>query len=230
MIKDDLIETFKGKLIVTCMVPQFEYHNEWLKMLVNQVVQGGAAAVIADGIDDINIISQEVNVPVIGMNSKVYPGNDSYITPTISQVSELIEKTRVDIILVDGSSNPHPEGEIGPEFIREIKIRYPEVILMADILSFDEGVKAYEAGADILITSLSDYKMIVGKPDFELVSLLSNAVSIPVIAAGSIWSIDDAKELLKNGAYAVSIGRSIVNPYEITKRYVSGIKELSSLL
>lgn len=227
MLKDDIIKSFEGKVIVTCMLPDLMSSEESAVSLAKLVVEGGAGGVIVDGVNDTNDISKAVNVPVIAMNTKRYEGSDSYITPTMAEVSELVEKTRTDLILVDGSFTPHPVGDIGPEFIREIKLKYPETILMADVLSFDEGVKAYEAGADLLITSLSDNKVIVGKPDFELVNLLSRAVSIPVIAAGSIWSIDDARELLENGAYAVSIGRSIVNPYEITKRYARGIEDLS---
>lgn len=152
MLKETLIELFKGKLIVSCLAQHNKdfFNVEVLKALVKTVVEGGSAAVIVNGIHNINSIIESVDVPIIGMNCKEYKDSDCYITSTTKDVAELVEQTRSDIILVDGTQRQHPEGDTGVEFIREVKMRYPGIILMADVSSFDEGVKSFEAGADLL--------------------------------------------------------------------------------
>jgi len=230
MQKEKLFSLFKRKLIVSCLARHNKdfFNVEVLKALAKSVADGGAGALIVDGVNNINSVMEAVDIPIIGMNCREYEGFDCSITATLREVAELVEQTRADIILVDGTQRQHPEGDTGVEFIREVKMRYPGIILMADVSSFEEGVKAYEAGADLLIASMSVDSLAGEDPDYELINLLSGGVDIPVIAAGNIWEPSDAKRLLDNGAYAVVVGKAIINPYEITRNFVKEIENSST--
>jgi len=105
-------------------------------------------------------------------------------------------------------------------------------LLMADIRDFEEGVCAWQHGADIVATTLagypddltnSDVPLEFMPPSLDLVRELANVVKVPVIAEGRIWSAENAIKALQNGAHAVVIGASITRPQVITQRIVSEI-------
>lgn len=87
-------------------------------------------------------------------------------------------------------------------------------------LDLDETVQIarwlVEDGVDNLHISLWDGRPNSAKyPDRHTLEVFSDALgsSIPLIAAGGVWSRDDAQRLLDLGAHAVALGRAaIVNP------------------
>ena len=60
-------------------------------------------------------------------------------------------------------------------------------------------------------------------PDYELVSSLVNAVSVPVIAEGRVHQPEQAKKMLELGAHAVVVGGAITRPLEIAQRFYKAI-------
>ena len=137
-------------------------------------------------------------------------------------MNELVE-IGADVVAVDGTLRKHPEGFSGDEFIARIKKRFPELIIMADIATAEEGIAAEKAGADIVSTTLSGYTSQSPKipgPDFELIKTLSAAVKIPVIGEGRIWTVEEYNKVFECGAYSAVIGSAITRPHEITARFV----------
>lgn len=60
---------------------------------------------------------------------------------------------------------------------------------MADISTYEEGVRAWKLGMDIVGTTMSGYTSHSPKldgPDYELVTKLSQTVDIPVIGEGRV--------------------------------------------
>ena len=98
-------------------------------------------------------------------------------------------------------------------------------VAMADISTVEEGLKAKEAGADILSTTLSGYTIESGDrgegPDFELLEALVNQSGIPVVLEGRIWTTEQVNKAFEIGAHCVVIGSAITRPQLITKRFVS---------
>ena len=63
---------------------------------------GGAKGIRANSISDIHEIKKVVDLPIIGIIKKDYPGTSVYITPTMKEVDDLV-KEGVDIIAMDAT-------------------------------------------------------------------------------------------------------------------------------
>lgn len=144
----------------------------------------------------------------------------------MKEIDELVQ-VESDIVALDCTMRARGDGSSINEFIAQIREKYPDIVLMADISTVDEGVNAAECGVDLVGTTLSgytDYSPKTDGPDFELVEKLVSSVSIPVIAEGKIHTPEQAKKMLSLGAHAVVVGGAITRPLEIAQRFYGGIK------
>ena len=193
-----------------------------MHLMAKAAMEAGAAGIRANSVRDVVKIKEAVNLPVIGLIKKQYEGFPQHITVTMEEIDQLID-VKTDIIALDCTLRDRVDGKTINEFIKEIKNKYPEAILMADVSTLEEGINAWKAGVEFVGTTLSGYtpysKQVDG-PDFDLVSNLAKTVTIPVIAEGKIHSPEQAKRMLEIGAYAVVVGGAITRPLEITKRFV----------
>lgn len=134
-------------------------------------------------------------------------------------VKELIE-ANADIIATDATQRPRPKESL-EEIIKYIKQN--NKLSMADISTFEEGIKARELGFDIISTTLSGYTQnsrqdLIG-PDFELLEQLTNELDCPVILEGRIWEPKEVDKAFELGAHSVVIGSAVTRPQLITKRF-----------
>jgi N-acylglucosamine-6-phosphate 2-epimerase len=108
---------------------------------------GGAGGIRANGYDDIKAIKAKVTVPIIGINKTQASLESVYITPTLESAIEAAE-AGADIIAIDATDRPRPGNTTAAELITSIKstLKLP---VMADISTYEEGIAAAEAGADI---------------------------------------------------------------------------------
>lgn len=227
MKRFDILHSLKGQLIVSCQALKEEplYGSEIMAKLACAAKLGGAAGIRANTIEDIIEIKKAVVLPIIGIIKKVYESSEVYITPTMEEVQALYN-VGVDVIATDFTSRVRPQGIDLLEFYKQIRIKFPNQLFMADISTFEEGVMAEKLGMDIISTTLSGYTSYSSKvdgPDLDLVSKLCRKVKIPVICEGKICYPNQAKMALDNGAYAVVVGGAITRPLEITKRFISEI-------
>ena len=119
------------------------------------------------------------------------------------------------------------DGKTVNEFVAEVREKYPDAILMADISTYDEGVNAWKLGMDIVGTTMSGYTKYspqIDGPDYELVRRLSETVDIPVIGEGKIHYPDQAVKVLEAGAHAIVVGGAITRPLEIANRFMNAVK------
>ena len=221
----NLLKKLNKEIIISVQAMPDEplYKEECMTAMMQSVINGGAKALRLAGARDIKNAKKLFNVPVIGLTKPdKLPENWMevvYITPSLKEVQELIEAD-ADIIATDATQRPRPK-----ESLEEIlnSIIAAGKLAMADISTFEEGIKARELGFDIISTTLSGYTSYSNKniegPDFELLKNLVNELDCPVILEGRIWTPDDVNKAFELGAFGVVIGSAVTRPQLITKRF-----------
>lgn len=231
MRKEEIMEKVKGSLIVSCQAlpgePLYMEDDSMMPLMARAAKIAGACAIRTNGVRDVIAIREETNLPIIGLIKKSYEGFEQHITCTMDEIDALA-KAGTDVIALDCTLRKRKDGRTVKEFIKAIKEKYPNVVLMGDISNLEEGINAYKAGVDMVGTTLSGYTSYTPKlegPDYELVKSLAETIDIPVIAEGRIHYPEQAAEMLKLGAYAVVVGGAITRPLEITTRFMEAIKK-----
>jgi N-acylglucosamine-6-phosphate 2-epimerase len=189
--------------------------------------QAGTPAIRTSSIRDVIAIKEETGLPVIGLIKIQYPGFENYITPTMKEVDELVA-AGADVIALDCTNQKRGDGRTTQEYMAEVRAKYPDQILMADISTYEEGIAAWQQGFDIVSTTMSGYTAYTPKtegPDIELVKRLSAELPIPVVGEGRIHSPQQAVEVLDAGAFAVVVGGAITRPLEIASRFIKAVDE-----
>lgn len=227
----EIINKLKGKLIVSCQALQGEplYGSCVMAKMALAAMNGGAAGIRANSVEDIIEIKKTVDLPIIGIIKRDYEDSPVYITPTIREIEEL-NSIGVDVIATDFTSRIRPNGQSLENFILDIKKRFPQQLIMADVSTVEEGIMAERLGADLVSTTLSGYTSYspqIEGPDYELIQRLSKTLSIPLIAEGRIHSPEEANKALDSGAFAIVVGGAITRPMEITKRFINKIQSAS---
>lgn len=222
---NDLITKLSNGLIVSCRSESIDPFNkpELIAKFALSAQMGGASAIRAQGIENIKAIREQVDLPIIGIIEGHFENNWVCITPDFKDIDNIID-AGADIVALDVTPRKRPNGMDGIEFFEEVRNRY-DISFMADISTFEEGIRAAEMGADILATTLSGFthyteKLASEEPDFELVEQLFRGTKIPIVASGRFWSPLQAKEALLRGAFSVVVGSAITRPRDIAKKFV----------
>ena len=228
MTNQETMEQIKGKLIVSCQALKHEplYSSYIMGRMAYAAMLGGAAGIRANTVEDIIEIKKNVKLPVIGIIKQVYDGFDVFITPTMKEVDPLVS-CGCEIIAIDATKRPRPDGLTLDELFKELKKKYPNQLFMADCSDFEEGMHAAKLGFDFIGTTLSgytDYTRGRQLPDVALIKELVEKCGKPVIAEGGIWSPEDLKKVYDAGIYAAVVGTAITRPMDITKRFVNAIE------
>lgn len=233
MKKEKVLEKLKGGLIVSCQALQNEpLHSPFIMGRMALAAQmGGAVGIRANTVPDITEIKKSVDLPIIGIIKNDYPGSKVYITPTMKEVDDLME-VGVDIVASDATFQTRPDGTNIEQFIKSVKEKYPQCLLMADISTYDEGMFAQQCGVDIVATTLAgytDYTVAKEGPDYELIEKLAKNLTVPLIVEGRISTPEEASACMNLGAWAVVVGGAITRPKQITERFVNALVRKSDL-
>jgi N-acylglucosamine-6-phosphate 2-epimerase len=222
----DFVGQVKGQLIVSCQALADEplFGAEIMARMAIAARQGGAKGIRANSPDDIRAIRAAIDLPIIGLFKEELPGYEVYITPTLPH-ARAVATAGADVIAVDASDRPRPEGDSLAEFISAIQ-RETGCPVLADISTFNEGVAAAAAGADMVSTTMSgytEYSPAQAEPDTDLVRRLADCLPIPVLAEGRYKLPDQVRQALDNGAVSVVIGGAITRPQQITQWFVDAV-------
>ena len=230
MTKQEIFDSIKGKVIVSCQAvpgePLYMEDDSIMYLMARAAKRAGTPMSRTSSIRDVVAIKEETGLPVIGLIKINYPGFESFITPTMKEVDELAE-VGSDIIALDCTDMKRGDGKSIEEFMTEVRKKYPDQILMADISTYEEGVRAWKLGMDLVGTTMSGYtpySVKLNGPDYELVKRLSETVDIPVIGEGRVHSPEDAVKMLEAGAFAVVVGGAITRPMEIATRFIKAVE------
>lgn len=228
MTNKEILEKIKGGLIVSCQALETEplYDSYIMSKMAWAAFLGGAVGIRANTVVDIKAIKERVDLPLIGIIKQVYADSDVYITPTMKEVDALVE-VGCEIIAVDATSRPRPNGVTFEEFFTEVRRKYPNQLFMADTSCFEEGALAEGMGCDLIGTTMAGYTPYTkgtSLPDFDLMERYVKELNTPVIAEGGIWYPEQLKKAIDTGVHAAVVGTAITRPMDITKRFVSALE------
>ncbi|WP_316389605.1 N-acetylmannosamine-6-phosphate 2-epimerase [Enterobacter cloacae] len=229
-----VLDTLKGKLVVSCQALENEpLHSPFImSRMALAARQGGAAAIRANSVVDIEAIKEQVTLPVIGIIKREYPDSEVFITATMKEVDELMTVSSA-IIALDATDRARPGGESLATLVTRIRTRYPSVLLMADIATVDEAVTAQALGFDCVGTTLYGYTAqtaghALPDDDCQFLKAVLAAVTVPVVAEGNVDTPERAARCLALGAHMVVVGGAITRPQQITERFMAAIDAQST--
>ncbi|MGC4936708.1 putative N-acetylmannosamine-6-phosphate 2-epimerase [Kribbella sp. DT2] len=202
-----------GSLVVSCQAaPGNPFFSPAAMALMAQAAQaGGAAAIRANGPEDLAAIRAVTDLPLIGLH-KLGDPSGVFITPTFEAAAGAAA-AGADLIAIDATQRPRPDGTLLADQIARIHTELGLPVL-ADVDTHAAGLAARAAGADLVATTLSGYTNSTSAtdPDIALIDSLASTLDCPVIAEGRFRTAADVRAARAAGAHAVVVGTAITNP------------------
>lgn len=221
-----LIESFKGGLIVSCQVQHDDpvYSLDFVVKMAKAAQWGGAVGIRANDPEQIRAIKKHVGLPLIGLWKIWHDDTDVFITPTL-EAAKSVWEAGAEIIALDCTDQITHDGKPAYELLPVIKKEIPGAITFADVSNYEEGVRAIELGADIVGPTLYGYTEAtkhIEEPDMREFARMCRDFKDKayVIMEGHIYTPEDAMKVLFLGAHSVVVGSAITRPHLITKRFV----------
>jgi len=228
-----ILEKLRGGVVVSVQAAHGEPLDkpEYLCVLAESALNGGACGVRMAQADNMAYFKQRhPDIPLMGITKpEIIPPNAHelvYITPTWADVQAIAGCC--DVVALDATLRQRPGEHSLAEIVALTRSHYPELALMADISTLEEGLNAEALGFDLISTTLSGYtaetrhllKEGAGGPDFELLANLVDRTKVPIIMEGRVWEPSEVTRAFELGAFAVVIGSAVTRPHEITRRFV----------
>lgn len=211
-------------LIVSCQAPvDSPLHDaRVIAAMAQAAVRQGAVGVRIDTPEHVRQVRSRLpEIPIIGLWKQSLPGFDVYITPQFHH-AQAIAAAGADIIAIDATLRPRPNGETVRSLTTHIHEQLGKLV-MADVDSLAAAVAAVEAGVDVVGTTLYGYTaQTQGQtpPGFDLLRVLVQTLSIPVICEGGISTPAQAQQAFALGATAIVVGTAITGIEPLTQAYV----------
>jgi N-acylglucosamine-6-phosphate 2-epimerase len=225
------IAQVRGRLIVSCQAQPHEplHGSAIMALMAVAAAEGGAAAIRANTPPDIRAIRAAVDLPIVGLFKVDVAGCDVYITPRLED-AQAVAEAGADVIAIDATSRPRPEYDRLAEYIAAIHA-VTGLPVMADISTYEEGLAAAEARADLVSTTMSGYTSYSPQqtgPDLELVRRLAESLvgslHVPLVAEGRYHTPSQVVAAMAAGATTVVVGGAITRPQEITRRFTHALR------
>jgi N-acylglucosamine-6-phosphate 2-epimerase len=233
MNSKDFIEQWRGGLIVSCQAEADSplARPDIIAAFALTAERNGAVGVRIEGEANIRAVRELVQVPILGIEKRMYEDSDVYITPTVDSARR-VAISGADMIALDGTMRPRPGGETFRNIVERIctELNCP---VMADISTYDEGIQAVEeAGVNVISTTLAGYTPETAngsdEPDCYLVERLTKRLNVPVICEGRLRSREHVEQAFESGAFAVVIGTAITGIDWLVRHYVAATRKVEA--
>lgn len=209
-----LLEALRGGLIVSVQAWEGSALDDphVIAAMARAAQEGGAVAVRIAGVEHLRAVRARVDLPVIGLIKRRYPGFEPYITPTAREV-EAVVGTGAEIVAFDATGRARPDGNTVRATIEAI--HRARRLAMADCATAADAATARSAGADVVATTLCGYtEQTAGHilPALDLVAALRERRDTTfVVCEGGVQRPDQVRQALDAGADAVVVGTAITN-------------------
>lgn len=208
------LEALRGGLIVSCQAPPDSPLRDpsAIAAMAEAAVLRGAVGIRLDTPDHVRAVRSRLgdHIPIIGLWKQTLPGSSVYITPRFTDAVAIAE-AGADIIAIDATLRPRPEGDTATGLIHRIHQELGKLV-MADIDTLEAAATAAAAGVDTIGTTLYGYtEATAGQapPGWDLLIQMVDRLSIPCICEGGIASPAMARQAIDWGAFAVVVGTAI---------------------
>ena len=223
-----LLEPLRGGLVISCQAPLDSplHHPQVIAAMAMAALNQGAVGVRIDSPEHIQAVRDRTDRPIIGLWKQVIPPSAVYITPQFHHAAA-VAQAGSDIIAVDATQRSRPGGETLGGLIERIHGELGKPV-MADVDTLDNALRAVEAGADCLGTTLFGYTEATQRkppPGFALLQAMVEHCPVPVICEGGIGSPAQAHQALDLGAYAVVVGTAITGIDSLVQGYLNAIQQ-----
>lgn len=219
-----VIEAIHRSLVVSCQAPPGHplRHRNMIVALAECARDGRAGGLRLDGIDDVQAVRSITDLPIIGIRKHFRTYKRPLITRDFADCADLV-KAGADIVAVETTT----EGP-GIDSFANLAARVHDeldVPIMADVSTYQEGIAAWRAGADLVSTTLAgytDHTRSSDVPDLELVHRLA-AAGARTVLEGHVHEPEQAVAAIHSGAWAVVVGKAITDPLASTARFVKAM-------
>jgi putative N-acetylmannosamine-6-phosphate epimerase len=216
-----ILSRLRGQLIVSCQpVPGGPMDRpEIVAAFAQAALEGGAAGLRIEGIENLRAVRRVTAAPVIGLIKRTLPESPIRITPYIDDVRALVGEG-ADIIAFDATARTRPE----PIWSLVSAIRALGRLAMADCACAEDGRAAHDLGVEILGSTMSGYTggAVPEGPDLRLVADLADIGGF-VLAEGRYHTPHHAALAIAAGASAVVAGSAITRTEHVTSWFVQAI-------
>ena len=226
MRNKELLNKLKGGLIVSCQVQPDDpvYSMDFVLKMAQAAEWAGAAGIRANSPDQIKMIREHVNLPLIGLYKIWHEDTDVFITPTLDAARQVWD-AGADIIALDCTDQITHEGKPAWELLPLVQKEIADALIFADVSTYEEAKRAVDLGADIVGPTLYGYTETtkqIEEPNLREFARMCRDFGDRafMIMEGHIYTPEDAVKCLYLGADAVVVGSAITRPHLIAKRFV----------
>ena len=220
-----VLDRLRGGLVVSVQAEAESPLNapEAIALLARAAARNGAAGLRVEGSARLGAVRRAVELPLIGIVKRAYPGFAPYITAGRREIAEVVA-AGAEIVAFDATARPRPDGTTVATAIGAIHAHGR--LAMADCATADDAQAAARAGADIVATTLCGYTDETRGTPLPALELLGAcaATGAFAIAEGGVATPDDVRAAFAAGAAAVVVGTAITNVDVLVRRFAAAAR------
>ena len=212
-------------LFVSCQPYSDEdyYKKDFILSLCKAAKLGGASGLRIEGVENINYIRENIDLPIVGLIKNKINNRERYITANIEDIDKIL-RTKCDYIAIDYTLRDNLTNTYFIDITNHIHEK-SDCKIIADISNISEAKNAKSCGVDYVSTTLrgyTNYTKQISLPDLDFIKKLRELKIENIIAEGGFSSHFEYIQALRNGAKIVTIGTAITRPHLIIKKILKG--------